>query len=73
VQDLLKIIDGKLAEGWTKQSTSHANGTARTLWKFTDEEGKVWSAVSNIEVVANEKNAYTLTIKLARGDALARS
>jgi putative intracellular protease/amidase len=71
-QDLLKIIDGKLAEGWTKQSTSHANGTSRTLWKFTDEEGKTWSAVSNIQPVASEKNAYTLTIKLARGDASAR-
>jgi len=72
-QDLLKIIDGKLAEGWTKQSTSHANGTSRTLWKFTDEEGKVWSAVSNLQPLNGEKNAYTLTIKLARGDALARS
>lgn len=72
-QDLLKIIDGKLAEGWTKQSTSHANGTARTLWKFTDEEGKVWSAVSNIQPLNGEKNAYTLTIKLARGDSLAKS
>lgn len=71
-QDLLKIIDGKLAEGWTKQSTSHANGTSRTLWKFTDEEGKAWSAVSNIQPVAGEKSTYTLTIKLVRGDASAK-
>lgn len=71
-QDLLKLIDGKLAEGWTKQTTSHANGAARTLWKFTDEEGKTWSAVSNIKPLAGERNAYTLTIKLARGDTLAR-
>jgi putative intracellular protease/amidase len=70
-QDLLKIIDGKLAEGWTKQSTSHANGTSRTLWKFTDEDDKAWSAVSNIQPVMSEKNTYTLTIKLARGDASA--
>jgi putative intracellular protease/amidase len=72
-QELLKIIDGKLGEGWTKQSTSHANGTSRTLWKFTDEEGKVWSAVSNIQPVAGEKSTYKLTIRLARGEALAKS
>ncbi|MBD0370189.1 MAG: DJ-1/PfpI family protein [Pyrinomonadaceae bacterium] len=71
-QDLLKIIDGKLSEGWTKQSTSHANGTSRTLWKFKDEEGKTWSAVSNIQPIADAKNTYTLTIKLVRGDALAQ-
>jgi putative intracellular protease/amidase len=71
-QDLLKIIDGKLAEGWARQSTSHANGTSRTLWKFTDEDGKAWSAVSNIQPVKNEKNTYTLTIKLMRGDSAAR-
>lgn len=71
-QELLKIIDGKLAEGWAKQSTSHAGGTSRTLWKFTDEEGKAWSAVSNIQPVKNEKNTYTLTIKLLRGDSTAR-
>jgi putative intracellular protease/amidase len=71
-QDLLKIIDGKLSEGWAKQSTSHANGTSKTLWKFTDEEGKTWSAFSNIQPVSGEKNAYTLTIKLARGDASAK-
>lgn len=70
-QDLLKIIDGKLSDSWTKQSTSHANGTSRTLWKFTDEDGKAWSAVSNIQTVAGEKNTYTLTIKLVRGDASA--
>lgn len=71
-QDLLKIIDGKLAAAWAKQSTSHANGTSRTLWKFTDEEGKAWSAVSNIQAVAGEKSTYKLTIKLVRGEAQAQ-
>jgi putative intracellular protease/amidase len=71
-QELLKIIDGKLAEAWARQSTSHADGASRSLWRFTDEDGKAWSAVSNIQAVAGEKSAYRLTIKLARGDALAR-
>jgi hypothetical protein len=71
-QDLLKIIDGKLSEGWAKQSTSHAGGASRTLWKFMDEEGKTWTAVSDVQPIAGEKNAYTLKIKLARGDASAQ-
>ena len=71
-QELLKIIDTKLGEGWTKQSTSHAGGTARTLWKFTDEEGKTWNAVSNVEPLAGQQNAYKLTIKLARADSAAK-
>ncbi|HEX8176557.1 MAG TPA: DJ-1/PfpI family protein [Pyrinomonadaceae bacterium] len=71
-QELLKIIDGKLSEGWAKQSASHAGGTYKTLWKFTDEEGKAWSAVSNILPVAGEKNVYRLSIKLVRGDAVAQ-
>lgn len=70
-QELLKIVDGKLSEGWSRQSTSHAGGTARTLWKFTDEEGKTWSASSSILPLAGEKNAYRLTIKLARGESTA--
>lgn len=71
-QELLKIIDVKLSQAWAKQSASHAGGTYKTLWKFTDEEGKAWSAVSNILPVAGEKNAYRLTIRLVRGDALAQ-
>jgi putative intracellular protease/amidase len=71
-QDLLKIIDGKLADAWARQSTSHADASSRTLWKFKDEEGKTWSAVSNVQALAGEKNAYRLTIKLVRGDALAQ-
>lgn len=70
-QELLKLIDGKLAGGWSKQSTGHANGTARTLWRFTDEEGKTWSAVSNVMPLAGEKGAYRLTIKLVRGESTA--
>lgn len=70
-QDLLKIIDGKLSEGWAKQSTSHAGGTSKTLWRFMDEDGKAWSAMSSIQAIAGEKNTYKLTIKLMRGEATA--
>jgi putative intracellular protease/amidase len=66
---LLKIIDSKLAEGWAKSPAVGAGGGARTLWKFTDEEGKSWSAVSRVEPLKGAADAFKLTIRLARGDA----
>jgi putative intracellular protease/amidase len=68
IQELDKLIDTRLSEGWTKQSTGHDSGMVKTLWKFKDEEGKLWSAVSNIQPIPGEKNTYKLTIKIARGD-----
>jgi putative intracellular protease/amidase len=68
---LLKLIDAKLAEGWTKLSGSDAAGSARSVWKFTDEEGKAWSAVADVRPAGGDAGTYRLTIKLARGDAAA--
>ena len=70
--DLLKIIDTKLAEGWTRMDSDASHGAAKSLWKFTDEEGKQWNAVSNVQPITDEKGAYKLTIKLARKDSSAR-
>jgi putative intracellular protease/amidase len=70
--DLLKIIDAKLSEGWSKQNSTNAHGTAKSVWKFTDEEGKTWNAVSSIQPVDGQKSAYRLTIALARSDSSAR-
>jgi putative intracellular protease/amidase len=70
--DLLKIIDARLSEGWSKLSSANAHGTAKSTWKFTDEDGKTWSAVSSIKPVSGEKSVYKLTIALARGDSSAR-
>jgi putative intracellular protease/amidase len=67
-EGLLKLIDAKLAGGWTKApSAAAAGGGARTLWKFADEEGKSWSAVSRVEPLQGD--AFKLTIRLARGDS----
>jgi putative intracellular protease/amidase len=71
--DLLKIIDTRLSEGWTKLPAAKADTTARTLWKFTDEEGKTWNAVSQVQTLAGGNNSYKLTIKLARADSAARA
>jgi putative intracellular protease/amidase len=68
-EGLLKLIDSKLSEGWTKAPAVGAGGGARTLWKFTDEEGKSWSAVSRVEPLKGAADAFKLTIRLARGDS----
>jgi putative intracellular protease/amidase len=70
--DLLKIIDGKLAEKWSRAQAQNANdGDARTLWKFSDEGGAKWNAVSTVRPVAGEKDTFKLTIRLAREGASA--
>ncbi len=71
--DLLQHIDTKLAESWTKiPATKTAHGsTTQSRWKFTDEAGKQWSALAQVQPVSGAPNTYKLTIKLARADSAA--
>jgi len=74
--DLLKVIDAKLAEGWTKvpaKDAAAAAGATTTRWTFNDEEGKGWSAASVVEPVGGQQGAYKLTIRLARNDVAAQA
>jgi putative intracellular protease/amidase len=71
--ELLKLIDVKLAEGWTKLSSGGDGGAASTLWKFNDEDGKTWNAVSRVEPAKGASGNFKLSIKLARADSAARS
>lgn len=68
-EGLLKIVDAKLAEGWSKSPSAAAGGEARTLWKFKDEEGKNWNAVSRVEPLKGSADTFKLSIRLARGDS----
>lgn len=70
--DLLKLIDAKLAESWTRlpaAKASKTDGGAQSRWRFADEDGRQWNAVASVEPLPNERGAYKLTIKLARADA----
>src|SRR5262249_2025014 len=64
--DLLKIVDTKLAEGWTKLQSSSSNGIRKTLWKFTDEEKQTWQAVSSVEELPEGMGKFTLTLRIDR-------
>jgi hypothetical protein len=72
--DLLKIIDTKLAEGWSKQPQTNASSAdADTRWRFTDEEGRTWHARSTVVPVAGDPGAYKLTVRLARSEVAAQA
>jgi putative intracellular protease/amidase len=69
--ELLKLIDVKLAEGWTKVSTTAERSSAQTTWKFADEEGKPWSAVAAVEPGGGGNN-FNLRITIARAESAAK-
>jgi putative intracellular protease/amidase len=70
--ELLKIIDAKLAERWTKLPTPAASSAPDTRWKFSDAEGRAWNARSLVEP-AGESGVYKLTIRLARSEVAAQA
>jgi putative intracellular protease/amidase len=73
-EGLLKIIDAKLGESWSRlPEKSAAGGDARTRWKFADEEGKTWNAVSRVERAAGAPDTFKLSIRLARQGAASAS
>lgn len=69
--ELLKIIDTKLAEGWTKVSTVNERNAAKTLWKFSDESGKEWTASAAVEPT-KAANEFHLRIALARAETASK-
>jgi putative intracellular protease/amidase len=71
-EELTKIIDARLSEGWTKQTSKRVSGASESTWKFKDDEGKSWTASSTVQPVKNSQNSYKLTIKLARADIVAK-
>jgi transcriptional regulator GlxA family with amidase domain len=70
--ELLKMIDAQLAGKWSRVEAQNANSSTRTMWKFADDEGKAWNAVSSVQPLPGGNNTYKLTIRLARGDSSAK-
>jgi len=71
--ELLRIIDARLAEGWSRLPAANASAAAATdtRWKFTDEEGRAWNARSFVEPAG--AGAHKLTIRLARSEVAAQA
>jgi putative intracellular protease/amidase len=70
--ELMKIVDAKLAEGWTKVSGTAERDGAQSLWKFSDEAGKQWNAVAAIEPTVGVSNSLNLRITLSRSESATR-
>ena len=71
--ELLKLIDAKLSEGWTRISGDAGPESATSVWKFSDEDGKQWNAVAAVESQDDRSHTFRLSIKLARNDSTAKA
>jgi putative intracellular protease/amidase len=62
--ELMKIVDAKLAESWTR--TDSSAGAMQSAWKFKDEEGQGWTAAAELKPPANAEGAFHLVVKLQK-------
>lgn len=69
---LLKMIDAKLSEGWTRISGVAYRDGAKSLWKFSDEDGKEWGAVAEVEPNEQTTNSFHLRIMFARSESASK-
>jgi putative intracellular protease/amidase len=60
-QELLAILEPKLAASWTKASTAEG----RTTWSFDDKKGNPWAATH--ELAPAGQGAWTMSIRIAMG------
>ena len=70
--ELLKLIDAKLSEGWTRVSGVANRDGAKSLWRFSDEEGMEWGAVAEVEPNEQLANSFHLRIMFARSESASK-
>jgi putative intracellular protease/amidase len=70
--ELLKLIDAKLSEGWTRVSGVANRDVAKSLWRFSDEEGVEWGAVAEVEPNEQMANSFHLRIMFARSESASK-
>jgi putative intracellular protease/amidase len=79
--EIMEIINKTLAANnpyapttvkWVRQDSGKAAEATRSLWKFTDENGKTWVGLASVQPVAGEKNKLLMSVKVARSDVAAR-
>jgi len=66
--EVLTRLNENLAtvDQWSRQDAVKANGTVKSLWQFTGNDGKTWRGVANVEAVPNEKNKLLVSVQVAR-------
>ena len=56
---------------WTRVDAEASKSATQSLWRFTDEKGATWNGIARVEPVAGERNRFTLSVQIARGNASA--
>jgi putative intracellular protease/amidase len=63
---IMDIVDGKIAESWTKAEAARTDDVATSRWAFHDEAGAAWSATARLWA---DGSKLRLTLKLERQTA----
>lgn len=61
-----KTYGGSSAIKWSRLEGTSIPGRAESTWNFSDEKGGNWNGLVRVEPVANEKNRFTLSVKINR-------
>jgi putative intracellular protease/amidase len=73
--DLLNTINNSIAANktygppaakWTRVDMEPAKNALQSWWTFTDEKGAAWNGVVHVTPVSDQKNHYTLSVKVER-------
>ncbi|MGH7449775.1 MAG: DJ-1/PfpI family protein [bacterium] len=72
--EILAQLNDNLAavDQWKRGEAAQANDTAKSLWQFTGNDGKTWKGMASVETLTGEKNAYRVSLKVARNEVAAK-
>ena len=62
-------VYGPTLTKWTRTTMAPTKDTMQSSWTFNDEKGTPWTGVVTVIPVAGQKNQYTLSVKVERGNS----
>ncbi|HXG63926.1 MAG TPA: DJ-1/PfpI family protein [Blastocatellia bacterium] len=68
--EILERVNRALADKWSRVDAGKPNASAKSFWKFTDDNGGAWSGAASVQPVPGEKDKLTVTVKIARGNGI---
>jgi putative intracellular protease/amidase len=79
--DILESVNNSIASNktygqkssikWARVDGEANKSATQSWWRFTDEKGATWNGAVRVEPVAGERNRFTLSVKIARGETSA--
>lgn len=68
-EELMKVVDAKLAETWKRATTTVKDGARISTWTFADEKGEPWTARAWVTVLDASTSTYGVNVQLERASA----